>query len=91
MRDFARFFRTRPDDEDAERLNTINELLDFGATSYFPKFIVWLENEANRPFSIGDHMQMIQAAVRANTLREVRATLVKRVEHARAALTEKED
>jgi hypothetical protein len=36
-------------------------------------------------------MDMIQSAVRANTLREIRDTLVKRIANARAALTETEE
>lgn len=90
--DFSRFFAKREQaDEDTSRVNAINEMLDFAATSYFPKYIQWLEKEANRPLLVGDHMQMIQSAVRANTLREIRDTLVKRVEQARAAMADDEE
>ena len=87
---FQRFFRPQAEelDDEAEQINRLNEVLDFGDTSYYSKFISWLENEANKPLTIGDHGDMIQSAVRANTLREVRDTLVKRVEHARSAARE---
>jgi len=87
---FQRFFRPQADekDDDAEYINKINEVLDFADTSYYNKFISWLENEANKPLTIGDHGDMIQSAVRANTLREIRDTLVRRVEHARSAARE---
>jgi len=94
MVDFGRFFRPRPVesiDPDAELLNSANELLDFSATPYYAKFIEWLEREANRPMKVGDHMVMIQSAVRANTLKEIRDTLVRRVSNARSAATMTED
>lgn len=88
MVDFARFFRrpaVDPLDPDAEMLNQANELIDFASTSYYAKFVDWLDREAGKPLKVGDHMDMIQSAVRANTLREIRATLVSRVSRARAA------
>lgn len=87
MPDFRRFFRPQvePTDPDADLLNRANELLDFGNTAYYAKFLEWLDREASRPLKVGDHMDMIQSAVRANTLREIRSTLVRRVSDARAA------
>ena len=83
---FSRFFRAPQQlDDEAKSRNAIDELLNFGATSYYPKLLAWLEKEAASPLKVGNHLDMIQSAVRANTLREVRDTLVKRVEHARAA------
>ena len=89
--DAMRFFRPRPaveSDPEDTALNDANELLDFAATSYYRKFIDWLENESFRPLKVGDPNIMLQSAVRANTLREIRATLVSRVAHARAAASE---
>jgi hypothetical protein len=87
---FQRFFRPQAEelDDEAEQINRINELLDFAATAYYPKMIQWLEDEANRPLAVGNHSDMIQSAVRANTLREIRDTLVRRIEHARSAARE---
>ncbi len=82
-----RFFRPRvePLDHDAELLNKANEILDFAATAYFAKFMEWLDREAAKPLKVGDHMDMIQSAVRANTLREIRSALARRVSDARDA------
>lgn len=91
MVDFRRFFRPKELDDDAEQANLANEVLDFAATSYFPKFLAWLDREAGKPLKVGDHMDMIQSAVRANTLREIRDTLVRRIENARAALTPEDE
>ena len=92
MPDYGAFFnpfRRHPsDDGERNELVVESEILEFANTSYFPKLLVWLEKEAARPLKIGDHSQMIQSAVRANTLREIRDTLVKRVEFARAAMSE---
>lgn len=88
MSDFMRFFRPRVadiTDYEAEVLNQANELLDFAATAYYEKFLAWLDKESSRPLKVGDHMDMIQSAVRANTLREIRDTLVRRVANARSA------
>jgi len=94
MSDFARFFFRRPVEEidpDADILNKANELLDFAATTYYQKFLEYLDKESSRPLKVGDHMDMIQSAVRANTLREIRDTLVRRVSNARSAAMQTED
>lgn len=87
---FQRFFRPHAEelDDESDQINRINEILDFADASYYGTFISWLEAEANRPLTIGDHGDMIQSAVRANTLREIRDTLVRRVDHARSAARE---
>jgi hypothetical protein len=94
MVDFGRFFR-RPAveelDVDSEILNQANELLDFSSTVYYSKFLEYLDKESSRPLKVGDHMDMIQSAVRANTLREIRDTLVRRVANARSAAMQTED
>ena len=94
MVDFGRFFRPRVEevvDVETEILNDANEILDFANTSYYAKFMAYLDKEAGRPLKVGDHMDMIQSAVRANTLREIRDTMVRRVSNARAAATMTED
>lgn len=87
MADFLRFFRPQVDplDPDADLLNQANEILDFANTAYFGKFMEWLDREAGKPLKIGDHMDLIQSAVRANTLREIRSALARRVSSARDA------
>lgn len=94
MADFLRFFRPKPEDTldvESELLNEANEVLDFAATSYYAKFMAYLDKEAGRPLKVGDHMDMIQSAVRANTLREIRDAMARRVSNARAAATMTED
>jgi hypothetical protein len=94
MSDFARFFRRQAVEEidpDTDMLNKANELLDFASTAYYEKFLAYLDKESSRPLKVGDHMDMIQSAVRANTLREIRDTLVKRVANARSAAMQTED
>lgn len=95
MTDYAHLFnpfrrKQRSDDADAG-LYSEAEVLEFASTAYYQKFVGWLEREAMRPLKIGGHEEMIQSAVRANTLREIRDTLVRRVEVARAATTGRED
>jgi hypothetical protein len=94
MSDFARFFRRQTVEEidpDTDMLNKANELLDFAATVYYERFLAYLDKESSRPLKVGDHMDMIQSAVRANTLREIRDTLVRRVSNARSAAMQTED
>jgi len=93
--DFADFFnpfrrRVGEVDPDIEQINKSAEVLEFAATPYYQKYIDWLYREATKPFIIGNHSDMIQSAVRANTLREIRDTLVKQVELARAAIAGEE-
>jgi len=88
MVDFGKYFRrdeVEVVDHDAELLNEANEILDFSNTAYFTKFLAYLDKEASRPLKVGDHMDMIQSAVRANTLREIRDTMVRRISSARSA------
>jgi hypothetical protein len=91
MSDYLRFFRPKPESTDdlSRLLNNCNEVLDFANTAHFPKFIAWLEREALRPMKISkDASEMIESAVRANTLKEIRDTYVRRVSDARAAATQ---
>jgi len=88
MLSFSRFFASPQVEEldvDAEVLNQANELLDFSSTTYFTKFMDYLDREASKPLKVGDHMDMIQSAVRSNTLREIRTTMLRRVSNARSA------
>lgn len=68
-----------------------HEVLEFAETAYFKKFVDWLDREAFSPLNVGNEVDIIQSAVRANTLREIRNTLVKQVERARAATMEGEE
>ena len=94
MSDFARFFRRQVVEEidpDTDMFNKANEFLDFAATVYYERFLAYLDKESSRPLKVGDHMDMIQSAVRANTLREIRDTMVRRVANARSAAMQTED
>lgn len=90
MADYLRFFRPKiePLDPDAEMFNKANELIDFANTAYYVKFISWLEEEIMKPTVVSKDLTVnTESAVRANTLKEIRSTLVRRVASARAAAT----
>jgi len=88
--DYTRFFRrsTVVSVEPAVEQESVlaEEIVAFGALPYFAKFVAWLDAEAFRPLKIGNQLDMVQAAVRANTLREIREHLVKEIARARATL-----
>jgi len=72
----SRFFRNEDEVADEVAYTTAREAIDWMSQSYHEKFVKWLDDEASRPFQIGtDQMALIQAAVRVNTLREVRRHL----------------
>jgi hypothetical protein len=69
----ARFFRDEDAVADDATYAVAREAVDWVSQPYHEKFCKWLDDEASKPFQIGqDQMALIQAAVRANTLREVR-------------------
>jgi hypothetical protein len=85
--DFSRFFRR--DEELAERARyaTWTELIDWASQSYHAKFLDWLEGEASKSVRVSEsHMEMVKAAVRANTLREVSDHIKKLTREAEAGL-----
>jgi hypothetical protein len=91
---FKRFFRmvrNQPQDVEATVSAEVHELLDFANTAYYPKFLAYLDREAAKPLKVGDHMDMIQSAVRSNTLRDIHSTLVRWVMHARSAVQQEEE
>lgn len=79
-----RFF---PDEEEAvgAEHEAAASVLAFAELPYFRVHIAWLERQANRPLPEDDAMKIVKAAVRANTLREVRSHLLREVEQATAA------
>ncbi len=68
-------------------LATCREIEEWTRSPYHAKFCSWLEAEANRPFVISDQMNLVQAAVRANVLREIRLHLRRTEEFAQDELT----
>jgi hypothetical protein len=87
---FARFFA--PDEDEDEGVEEANEIVAFANMPYYPKLLAWLASEADKPMTIGDHMNMVLAAARANTFKEIRKSLQHRVEQAvRLIEAERED
>jgi hypothetical protein len=64
------------------------DVLDFSQTPYYGRLLTWLEEQAAQPLVVGDHLDMVRSAVRANTMREVRRHLLRSVE---AALSIKQE
>jgi hypothetical protein len=83
----SRFFRNEDDAEENLAYANAREAVDWVSQPYHEKFVKWLDDEASRPFQIGtDQMALIQAAVRVNTLREVRRHIERISVSASAAL-----
>lgn len=86
---FDKFFREEDGpDPDLKEIQAAQEILSFAQHPYYEKFLEELDRDAGAPLAVGNHMDMIQAAVRSNTLREIRSRLANRVKRAEAALTE---
>jgi len=85
---FDRFFRDEEDDRQQEVLSEAHSLLKWASEPYFPVFLGFLEREAAKPLVVGDHMELVKQAVRANTLREIRADLLRKVNLAQAAIAQ---
>lgn len=85
--DFTRFFRPEEDRAEESRLATWTEALDWASQAYHNRFMEWLEEEANKPIPVSEnHMETVKAAVRANTLKEIRKHLQRVVREAEAGL-----
>lgn len=86
MSRFARFFRVEEQEETGDDLVKAHDIMEFASTRHFARFLEWLQAQADEPLSVGDHSDMIQQAVRANTLREVRTKLLRDLNVAREAV-----
>lgn len=72
LRDFASYFRDEEAERESEVLEQARRFLDWSSCDYHAKFLDWLNREASKPIPVsGNHMDVVQAAVRANTLREI--------------------
>ena len=84
---YARFFTDDAAEARASVLENYRQIVEWAASAYYSKFLVWLEEEANRPIPVTEnHMEMVKAAVRANTFREIRRHLQRTVSEASAGL-----
>jgi hypothetical protein len=89
---FSPYFEPSEEELEEERKarEDAHEVLAWARHPYFKKHIASLERMANEPLPIGDNDNLVQAAVRANVLREVRADLLKLVDRAKAAISVEE-
>ena len=88
-----KFFPTRESDE-AEAMQTLQEIIAWSRHPYHEKFLAWLEEEANNKISMGDNTTMIRGIERANTFREILTKLrreTKRAELSAARILEERD
>jgi hypothetical protein len=83
---YSRFFEVEEDKSAEAELVTHSDVLDWAGRAYHAKFMEYLENGFNRPVKVGEPMDMVQAAVRANTFREIREHIQKLVKYAEAGL-----
>lgn len=85
--DYARFFRDEKTEQEFASAHALREAGDWLDCSYHKKFLAWLEAEASRPMAVSaPHAELIQAAVRANTYREILAHLARVDREVRAAV-----
>jgi len=76
MRDFTKYFRNEQEEAEAQAVDMAREVLDWVGQAYHAKFDQWLESEASKPLDTSKpHAELIQSAVRANTLKEIRQYL----------------
>ena len=82
---FRRFFEEDEDFTGVDR-EAASEVIVFGNTAYFQKFMAYLEHEADRPIDIVDQVSMIKSAQRCNTFKEIKSHLKKQLRDAQAIL-----
>lgn len=76
MSRFLTYFRDEREEHRASLVENARLALEWMSCGYFGRFKDWLETEASKSMDIsGSHMEMVKQAVRANTLREIRAHL----------------
>jgi hypothetical protein len=61
--------------------------LDMVSSEAFKRHLDWIDREINRPFQIGSQNEMISAAVRSNTFKEIREEIRKATEQAKGLLS----
>ena len=83
---FQRFFRDKREEEsqvEAEQLRLAHEALAWAEMPYYKTYIAALDREIAKPIDIsGSDRAVLQNAVRANTIREIRDDLTTRVRQA---------
>jgi hypothetical protein len=62
------------------------EIVNWTQMPYHATFMEYLRTEIDKPLLVGNHMDMIQSAARANTLKEIRDYLLRVVRTAQDAL-----
>lgn len=78
---------TPPAEEQAEPdVAEANVVMEFARSEYRVRLLAWLDREGSKPFSVGDHMTMIQTAVRANTIREIKNKIERDIQAAEEIL-----
>ena len=86
---FARLFSTAENRDPAEvDLSGARRVLDAKQTGYLDDLLRWIDEQNDRPIPMTGDTSMIGAAARANTLREVRAKVLRDVRRAEAAFEE---
>ena len=78
---FRRFFE-ETEEVSAADLTDCHEVIEFGKTVYYNKFMEYLERGADEPLKIGDPMTMIQSAARVNAFKEIKAHLKRQLKTA---------
>lgn len=90
LRDYAKFFRDDNEVEEAKAQDVANEVVAWVSCAYHDKFLQWLDKEAGKPIAISSNqLSVVESAVRANTLREVKDYLVRLRSKAAATVGEK--
>jgi hypothetical protein len=88
---FRRFFvvdndTVAPTPEPSEELAVCHEALEFARTTYYTKFMAYLESVIDAPFPISDQVTMIASAARVNAFKEVKRHLKGQVERANSVI-----
>lgn len=88
LRDYLHYFQ-RPSPIEPETLTSPADILDWCSRPYHARFLAWLDAEASRKITIdSNHLAVIESAVRANTLREIRQHLLRLAKGAAARAEE---
>jgi len=77
----------REDEEVSEHSYEIaHELLNWAAMPYFKTFCEYLDREASKRYEIGNHLDMVKDAARANAYREIREDITRDIRRAEALI-----
>lgn len=87
MNPFFRFFVDPEDIATEAEILEAQEIVAWASMPYFKKYLANLEKEARKPLLIGDHMDMVKAAVQGNTIRAMIESLTLKVKYANDTAT----